>query len=371
MRLPLCLAIRSLSRNADDPARSGGVAALQRLIAPATTVARTWSQFSLGRRLQPVRQRLVVLAVRAHVGGERRVAASLPPAAGLLERAAQAEVRVVVHGVALHHGRELLRGLVEAARAEVCAAQRLADRALVGLQGARALQWHRGGHEVALLEQLASLLEQFVGVLGAHCPGSTVVGPAAGVLKRSTSSRIAAATSVFGRRPTCRSPSASTIVTSLSVLSNPMSEREMSFTTTAYRALRTSFSRPRSTAPSPCSAANPITVWSGRRPAATAAPLSVVGSSSMLRPWLPSRGILASVGDAGRKSDGAAAMISTSASEKRSRTAASSSAVVSTGTAVAGSASVTFAATSVTSAPRRAASSASASPIRPDERLPT
>src|SRR5215207_6031187 len=49
MRLPLCLAIRSLSRNADDPARSGGVAALQRLIAPATTVARTWSQFSLGR----------------------------------------------------------------------------------------------------------------------------------------------------------------------------------------------------------------------------------------------------------------------------------------------------------------------------------
>ena len=64
-------------------------------------------------------------------------------------------------------------------------------------------------------------------------------------------------------------------------------------------------------------------------------------------------------------------MIRTSASRKRSRTAASSSAVVSTGTAVAGSGSVTFAAISVTSAPRRAASSASASPIRPEERLPT
>src|SRR5215217_8137959 len=50
MRLPLCLAIRSLSRNADDPARSGGVAALQRPIEPATTVARTRSQFSLAAR---------------------------------------------------------------------------------------------------------------------------------------------------------------------------------------------------------------------------------------------------------------------------------------------------------------------------------
>src|SRR5215211_1290189 len=48
MRLPLCLAIRSLSRNADDPARSGGVAALQRPIEPTTSVARTRSQFSLG-----------------------------------------------------------------------------------------------------------------------------------------------------------------------------------------------------------------------------------------------------------------------------------------------------------------------------------
>ena len=68
----------------------------------------------LGRGLQPVGERLVVLAVRAHVGGERRVAAGLPAATGLLERAPQAEVRVVVHGVALDHRGELLRGLVEA-----------------------------------------------------------------------------------------------------------------------------------------------------------------------------------------------------------------------------------------------------------------
>ena len=65
--------------------------------------------------------------------------------------------------------------------------------------------------------------------------------------------------------------------------------------------------------------------------------MSVVGSNSTLRRSLPSREIFASVGDAGRKSDGAAAMTRTSASPKRSRTAASSSAVVSTGTAVAGS----------------------------------
>jgi hypothetical protein len=64
-------------------------------------------------------------------------------------------------------------------------------------------------------------------------------------------------------------------------------------------------------------------------------------------------------------------MISTSAFGNRSRTAASSCSVVSTFTAStpAGAGIVTFAATRVTSAPRRAASSASARPIRPDDRL--
>ena len=44
-----------------------------------------------------------------------------------------------------------------------------------------------------------------------------------------------------------------------------MSEREMSLTTTASRPLRSSFARPRSTAPSPCSAAKPTSVWPGAR----------------------------------------------------------------------------------------------------------
>ena len=65
-------------------------------------------------------------------------------------------------------------------------------------------------------------------------------------------------------------------------------------------------------------------------------------------------------------------MISTSAFGKRSRTAASSSAVVSTFTSStpAGGGIVTFAARRVTSAPRLAASSASARPMRPDDRFP-
>src|SRR5215211_4990146 len=89
MRLPLCLAMRSLSRNADDPARSGGVAALQRPIEPATTVARTRSQFRLGRLAaardvdeRPQVTPLVVgplgsgrgLAVAVHPGGPQPVA---------------------------------------------------------------------------------------------------------------------------------------------------------------------------------------------------------------------------------------------------------------------------------------------------------
>ena len=91
------------------------------------------------------------------------------------------------------------------------------------------------------------------------------------------------------------------------------------------------------------------------------------------QPVAPRSSILSPSVAAGRKSATAAAIRSTSARGEGSRTAASSSAAVSTVTVStpAGDGSDTFAATRVTSAPRRAASSASARPIRPDERLPT
>ena len=134
------------------------------------------------------------------------------------------------------------------------------------------------------------LLEEFVGVLSAHCSCFYGSRP------RRRCSQPFDLVEDRARRPpplaacaTSRSPSRCTIVTSLSVASKPMSAREMSLTTTASRPLRASLSRPRSTAPSPCSAAKPTSVWSGpprgrergeRRPS--------VGSSSMLSPSRPS-----------------------------------------------------------------------------------
>ena len=62
--------------------------------------------------------------------------------------------------------------------------------------------------------------------------------PCCGALERSTTSRMARATSAFVARGTWRSPAAVTIVTSLSAASKPMSAREMSLTTIASRPLR-------------------------------------------------------------------------------------------------------------------------------------
>ena len=82
---------------------------------------------------------------------------------------------------------------------------------------------------------------------------------------------------------------------------------------------------------------------------------------------------LASTGAAGRKSATAAAMSSTSQRSKASWSAACSSAAVCTSTrwTASGTGSATFAATSVTSAPRATTAAARATPMRPDERLPT
>ena len=62
----------------------------------------------------------------------------------------------------------------------------------------------------------------------------------------------------------------------------------MSLTTTASRPLRSSLPRPRSTAPSPCSAAKPTSVWPGRARPPTARPARPsVGSSASARPSRP------------------------------------------------------------------------------------
>src|SRR5215208_177260 len=192
-----------------------------------------WPCGGSGRAQAPA-ERLVVLAVGPHVGRQRRVPARLGRPARVRERAPQAEVCVVVNRVSLDDGGEFLGGLLEAARAEVGPPQRLADRALVGLERARPLERDRSGHEVAGLEQLAAFAKQLVCAVSAHRSPSTVV---VAVRSASTASRIAAATVSFGPSGTWRSPSALTIVTSLSATSKPISAREMSLTTIASRPL--------------------------------------------------------------------------------------------------------------------------------------
>src|SRR5204863_2661294 len=118
-------------------------------------------------RAQAVQVLAVVLAVRSQAGGELQVAARLDPVAGQLERAAEAEVGVVVDRRALDHRGELVARLGVAPRVEVGAAERLADRGLVRLERARLLERDRRGREVAALQQIAAAAEQVVHVLAA------------------------------------------------------------------------------------------------------------------------------------------------------------------------------------------------------------
>jgi hypothetical protein len=111
-------------------------------------------------RLVPVLP--VVRALRAQVRGQRERAARLGVAAHQLQRAPEAEQRVVVRGRVLDDLAELLGGLGVAARAEQRAAERLADRGLVGLEVARAGQRDRGGVEVPVLEQAGAVSEELV-----------------------------------------------------------------------------------------------------------------------------------------------------------------------------------------------------------------
>src|SRR5665809_60436 len=128
---------------------------------------------SLERRSAPRGEALAVEAVvgalGAQVGGNRQVAARLGLAAGLRQRAAEAEMRVVVHRVALHHGLELLRRLGVAAAAEVGTTERLPDRAFLGIEPGGLAQRHRGLREIAALEQRhAPPVERVEGIAGAQ-----------------------------------------------------------------------------------------------------------------------------------------------------------------------------------------------------------
>ena len=156
-----------------------------------------------------------------------------------------------------------------------------------------------------------------------------------------------------GERDWC-SPSASTITTSFSSLSNPISARETSLRTIASAPLRSSFSRARSS-PAPVSAAKPTIVWPSCGGPPRPARMSSVGSRSssssralagdLARPM--SRG--PEVGRRRRHQQHVGGV------ELGRRARRRSSAAVSTSTrrTPGGAGSATLAATRVTSAPRR------------------
>src|ERR687886_272372 len=82
---------------------------------------------------RPVPVRAVVRPLGAQAGGQRQRGARLGVAAHELQRAAEAEERVVVRRRAVDDRLELAGGLAVATRAEQRAAEGLADRGLVGL----------------------------------------------------------------------------------------------------------------------------------------------------------------------------------------------------------------------------------------------
>src|SRR2546426_10329344 len=93
----------------------------------------------------------VVGPVRAEVSREPEVPSRFLRLPRLLQRATQAEVREVVDGGALDHGRELLAGGVVAARVEIGPPECFPDRRLVRLVRAGLLQGDGRGAEVAAL----------------------------------------------------------------------------------------------------------------------------------------------------------------------------------------------------------------------------
>ena len=96
------------------------------------------------------------------------MAAGTEAVALLQQREAEAVVRVVVDRVELHRDGELLPRLREPPAAVVGATERLAHRALLGLEVAGPLQRDRRGVRVLRGEQATALLEGLVGGLHRH-----------------------------------------------------------------------------------------------------------------------------------------------------------------------------------------------------------
>src|SRR5918994_4848249 len=181
-------------------------------------------------------------------------------------------------------------------------------------------------------------------------------------------SKMTLATSLLEALGTKRSSSRPTTQTSFSSAAKPTPSPEMSLPTTRSAPLRPSLSRASSRG-SPCVAANPTTKRSGNR-SVTEPSMSAVGASSSS--VVPSRRrIFSPTGEAGVKSETAAAITSASACGTRSNTASRNSPGVFTERcSVPGSAISVLADTTVTSAPNRRASRATASPIFPEEWFP-
>ena len=207
----------------------------------------------------------VVAALGAQVGGEREVAARASRWPVRRQRAAEAEVRVVVDRVALDHGLELARRLGVAAAAEVGAAERLADRGLLRRQPRRLRERHRGLREVARPRAAtcrggrarressdASAIDASVGPV--QCGAHRRLGPVSAALvacsrSASTRSRIASATSSLDASGTSTLAVAlddRDLVARRSRSRSPA--RETSLKTIASSPLRSSFARARSIA---------------------------------------------------------------------------------------------------------------------------
>ena len=151
---------------------------------------------------------------------------------------------------------------------------------------------------------------------------------------------------------------------------------ETSLTTSRSQPLRASLVRAwvsTSASSSPVSAAKPTTSWPGVRLVTSSASTSGLRTSgtalgSAAEPFLS----LVAAAFSGRKSATAALITTTSASAASASIAVRSSSAVPTGTTRTpnGTGRSTFAATSTTSAPRAAATRASAQPCLPEDRLP-
>ena len=285
----------------------------------------------------------------------------------------------VVDRVALHHGLELPRGLRVAPAVEVGAPERLANRALLGRHAGGLRERHRGLREVAGLEQGHALSIQRVESVARFGHGSKCTGGLRSRVLGSASDRVHAVEDRVGHlllggqaEPAARPPR-STITTSFSSESKPISARETSLKTIASSPFRSSFARARSIASAPCSAAKPTSVWSSLRSDASSASTSSVCSRRSSKPPLPSREIFpasASSRPEVRHRGGHQQHVAGGELLPQGRRQLARGLDVDHVAPRLAQRATTFAATRVTSAPRRLARSASASPIRPLERLP-